>query len=708
MPSVNPWRFDAFRDPTVPKLHNLFLAAAAGLRVPLTCWARAEDLAAVGPAPLPSFLDATPPLPCIVRSGSPTEDTAATSNAGRFTSLVVPEAANFARAVADVIASLPLAGARRRGVVFVQPFIAGGRAGVTFFDGFYYEETAAVGGNQAITAGLDRGEVRRGHLQRGDPWHDWLGRVHAVFGGTLDVEWAEPAARDPARQPVLLQVRPALFPLKRCETLSLANHKEILGDLPSPWMVGVLAEIGRPVLRFFERVDPPVAAWRETYSVELGERAWLNFSFFFRLMDRWGMPRSMVTEGVGGDSSGPLDARYLPGPLLRRSLTTLPRLALACLWTVWRIKAGLRALDDALSAAHSLDDLQRVNARALEFSVRTNFAIMILLSVASRFRRTLGLRQAARVITQQMMVEYAAIAARPDPDDRRRGLDDWLGKYGHRGPLESDPMRPRFAELRPVLQADLARGPSPTPPARPRPTALAAALARPLFLPDEVRESFRDRLMRWWRKLRVRILEEARRAADAGHLDSPEDVFFLRAEDLAAGPASWRARAADRRAKVEAAQALDLPATAPRDAVEALIAQARRRGVAAVADRFVFVGIGLGRSPVSGTAVRASDLTAVLAAARLPDSPVLVVDTLEPSWAVVFPRFSAVVAELGGELSHASILLREAGIPAVVNARGAFRSIADGDLLRVDPAWGEVRIEARASSLQPPRAVRET
>jgi pyruvate,water dikinase len=75
---------------------------------------------------------------------------------------------------------------------------------------------------------------------------------------------------------------------------------------------------------------------------------------------------------------------------------------------------------------------------------------------------------------------------------------------------------------------------------------------------------------------------------------------------------------------------------------------------------------------------------------------VLVVDTLEPSWAVVFPRFSAVVAELGGELSHASILLRESGIPAVVNARGAYQSIADGDLVRVDPSWGEVRIEARS------------
>jgi phosphoenolpyruvate-protein kinase (PTS system EI component) len=88
----------------------------------------------------------------------------------------------------------------------------------------------------------------------------------------------------------------------------------------------------------------------------------------------------------------------------------------------------------------------------------------------------------------------------------------------------------------------------------------------------------------------------------------------------------------------------------------------------------------------------------------LSEIPELVVDTLEPSWAVVFPRFSAVVAELGGELGHASILLREAGIPAVVNARGTYRAIADGDLVRVDPAWGEVRVEARRGGDSPKRS----
>jgi pyruvate,water dikinase len=216
----------------------------------------------------------------------------------------------------------------------------------------------------------------------------------------------------------------------------------------------------------------------------------------------------------------------------------------------------------------------------------------------------------------------------------------------------------------------------------------------PFFWAEQLRERFRDSLMHWWQALRARILDEAGRAVEQGWLDRAEDVFFLRSDDLASDPAAWRGRAAERRRRVEQVRGLDLPATAPRDVIEAAIARASCDAGRAAPDRFR--GIGLGQSRVLGTAVRASELTALLNGVTLPETPVLVVDTLEPSWAVVFPRFSAVVAELGGELSHASILLRESGIPAVVNARGAYQSIADGDLVRVDPSWGEVRIEARS------------
>jgi pyruvate,water dikinase len=51
---------------------------------------------------------------------------------------------------------------------------------------------------------------------------------------------------------------------------------------------------------------------------------------------------------------------------------------------------------------------------------------------------------------------------------------------------------------------------------------------------------------------------------------------------------------------------------------------------------------------------------------------------------VVFPRVKGVVAEIGGELSHAAILLREANKPAVVNCQGIFAAVDDGMHIRID------------------------
>jgi len=137
----------------------------------------------------------------------------------------------------------------------------------------------------------------------------WLASIYAVFGKDdprLDLEFARDAAGY-----VLLQVRPALFPVVRNPTLSLANHKEILGDPPSPWMVAALVEAGKD-LSFPAQADPAIAAWGECYAVEVGERAWLNLSFWYRWMDHFGLPRTIVTEGVGGQADGPDDARLLP------------------------------------------------------------------------------------------------------------------------------------------------------------------------------------------------------------------------------------------------------------------------------------------------------------------------------------------------------------------------------------------------------------
>jgi pyruvate,water dikinase len=282
------------------------------------------------------------------------------------------------------------------------------------------------------------------------------------------------------------------------------------------------------------------------------------------------------------------------------------------------------------------------------------------------------------------------------PEQRAAGLDAWLARHGHRGPAESDLARPRFAELRDVLVRDLLAAPAepdPEPPPPGRLTRLARLITRPLFWIDERREWFRDEWMRRWARLRARLLEEGKRLAAAGELDAAEDVFLLRGADLRAGTPLREAVAANR-VQQEAVRDLDLPLTAMREEIDALASRAQP-ACPEDAGRRLFPGIALDRAVVEGRVVKAADLPTLLADGGLGPDAILVVPALEPSWAVVFPRVAGVVAEVGGELSHASILLREARKPAVVNCVGIFRHVKNGDRVRVDGTRGLVEIERR-------------
>lgn len=75
---------------------------------------------------------------------------------------------------------------------------------------------------------------------------------------------------------------------------------------------------------------------------------------------------------------------------------------------------------------------------------------------------------------------------------------------------------------------------------------------------------------------------------------------------------------------------------------------------------------------------------------------VLVAPITDPGWMPLFVGAVAVVAEMGGELSHTMIVSRDLGIPAVVGAVGATAVIKTGDLIRVDGSNGTIRIVERA------------
>jgi pyruvate,water dikinase len=82
---------------------------------------------------------------------------------------------------------------------------------------------------------------------------------------------------------------------------------------------------------------------------------------------------------------------------------------------------------------------------------------------------------------------------------------------------------------------------------------------------------------------------------------------------------------------------------------------------------------------------------------QLEPGDILVAPTSSTSWTPVFGMIAAAVLDTGGIMSHAAIIAREYGLPAVVGTGTATKRIRTGDRLRVDGSTGRVTIlqEAR-------------
>lgn len=71
---------------------------------------------------------------------------------------------------------------------------------------------------------------------------------------------------------------------------------------------------------------------------------------------------------------------------------------------------------------------------------------------------------------------------------------------------------------------------------------------------------------------------------------------------------------------------------------------------------------------------------------------ILVAPFTDPGWTPYFVPASAIVMDMGGMLSHGSIVAREYGMPAVVNVGPATKIIKTGQVIQVDGNNGVVRI----------------
>jgi phosphohistidine swiveling domain-containing protein len=84
-------------------------------------------------------------------------------------------------------------------------------------------------------------------------------------------------------------------------------------------------------------------------------------------------------------------------------------------------------------------------------------------------------------------------------------------------------------------------------------------------------------------------------------------------------------------------------------------------------------------------------------AARLGEGEILVTTVTNIGWTPIFPRAAAVVTDVGAPVSHAAIVARELGIPAVVGCGNATMRVHSGDWVRVDGGNGTVEVLRPAS-----------
>ena len=77
---------------------------------------------------------------------------------------------------------------------------------------------------------------------------------------------------------------------------------------------------------------------------------------------------------------------------------------------------------------------------------------------------------------------------------------------------------------------------------------------------------------------------------------------------------------------------------------------------------------------------------------KIEEGEILVAPVTSPSWTPVFGKVAAAVSDIGGIMSHAAIVAREYGMPAVVGTGNATARIRSGDRVRVDGDAGVVTI----------------
>ena len=308
------------------------------------------------------------------------------------------------------------------------------------------------------------------------------------------------------------------------------------------------------------------------------------------------------------------------------------------------------------------------------------------------------------------------LEAEPAAAAFRQAFVAFLDEFGSRGPNEWEGSSPTWgtvprlalAAVDRMRMADASHDPdvqqrrlrnereSATATVRARLSGLARAqfdrALRSTHLFSQGRERSKTTIIRAIHGLRLTQLELARRARERGGPDDLTDLWLLTDDELpeyVAKPEGFKAVVDERREQRDALAALIPPFVF--DGVQPPVSawERRERTVDLLGPGAVLRGIPGSPGTARG---RARVVLDPFDPRGLSAGEVLIAPITDPSWTPLFLAADGVVVDVGAQMSHAVIVARELGIPAVVSATAATSIIPDGADVEVDGTRGIVRI----------------
>lgn len=639
--------------------------------------------------------------------------------------------------------------------IVVQSMVAAECAGVLFTADPLTGDTASMHGNltkglgDKLVSGETGGEA---FVYRADtgayqgpehflPYRESLfalaAKLAAEFEYPLDIEWATYAG-----QTYLLQCRPitGLFKTPEIWNDSLehnclwcnTNLGELFGNVMTPFTWSVFREVVR-------RNVGPVRG--HSMVGRIGGRCYFNISLIYSILAKLGKNRKAIL------GSFDLFLGYIPDSLevpaielawtdaMRfvfgqtvQSVRSALRLKKFIAWTERECPAWCDSQSQAIARAATRADLIERYA-ALEPVVFDTFAMVAFVGnafVQHQYKLKSALAKSLSPEEQEIVLsgldgegQLPSLAPLLGIAAMAKGVltrEEFVRRYGHRGPNEAEFAAPRTAEDPNWIDTLFAQWQDADPEAllakqrdhraaiwakleRDRPKeaktlrdlcASAAELAHRRELAKS--ENFRQAWV---------VRNFVRKAAEIVGIP-PEDAFYLELEELLAvlrGDRQVLEKIPPRRATYDAYCALPALPNLISGAIDPFrwAKMPNRRpdcyDANALSDRpegdKVFKGFPGSAGVVEGT-VRV--LTSHEQMNEFVTGEILVTSFTNVGWTPLFPRAAAIVTDIGAPLSHAAIVARELGIPAVVGAGSATVRLKTGDTVRVNGGLGIVEI----------------